>query len=181
MTEPRILTICGALRVASTNRMLLNEARRAFGAADWQDADLRLPLFDEDIEISEGIPAPVQQLADQIAGADGVIISTPEYNKALSGVLKNALDWVSRVKGNPWADKPVAIMSAADGRSGGERAQASLRLAMVPFRARIVAGPDVFIAGSRAAFDGAGRLVDERSTKAVTRLMEGLRKEITRA
>lgn len=180
MAGERILTICGALRAGSTNRLLLDEARRAFGEAGWQDADLRLPLFDEDIEIAEGIPAAVQHLADQIAAADGVIISTPEYNKALSGVLKNALDWVSRVKGNPWADKPVAIMSAADGRSGGERAQASLRLAMVPFRARIVAGPDVFVAGSRAAFDGDGRLVDERTAKGLARLMEALKREIAR-
>lgn len=180
MAEVRILTICGALRVGSTNRLLLAEARRAFGEAGWQDADLRLPLFDEDIEIAEGIPAVVQHLAGQIAAADGVIVATPEYNKALSGVLKNALDWVSRVKGNPWADKPVAIMSAADGRSGGERAQASLRLAMVPFRARIVAGPDVFVAGSRAAFDAEGRLVDTRTTKGLERLMEALKREIAR-
>ena len=180
MAKARILTICGALRAGSTNRMLLAEARLAFGVADWQDADLRLPLFDEDIEIATGIPAAVQHLADQIVAADGVIIATPEYNKALSGVLKNALDWVSRVKGNPWADKPVAIMSAADGRSGGERAQASLRLAMVPFRARIVAGPDVLVAGSRTAFDGDGRLMDERTVKGLARLMEALKREIAR-
>lgn len=180
MAEVKILTICGALRSGSTNRLLLAEARQAFGEAEWQDADLRLPLFDEDIEIAEGIPAAVQHLADQIAGANGVIIATPEYNKALSGVLKNALDWISRTKGNPWADKPVAIMSAADGRSGGERAQASLRLAMVPFRVRIVAGPDVFIAASRSAFDAEGRLVEERSVKALARLMDAFRREMAR-
>jgi chromate reductase len=72
-----------------------------------------------------GIPAEVQELADQIAAADAVIIAGPEYNKALSGVLKNALDWVSRTKGNPWRDKPVAIMSATGGRAGGERTQFS--------------------------------------------------------
>ncbi|MCX8508815.1 MAG: NAD(P)H-dependent oxidoreductase [Rhodobacteraceae bacterium] len=176
----RLLTICGALRVASTNRLLLAEALRAFGPADVEEANLRLPLYDEDIETGEGIPADVQKLADQIAAADGVIIATPEYNKALSGVLKNALDWVSLVQGNPWADKPVALMSAADGRSGGERAQASLRLAMVPFRARIVAGPDLVIAACRQAFDGDGRLKEERSVRSLERLMEALKHEIGR-
>lgn len=82
-------------------------------------------------------------LVDQIAAADAVVISTPEYNKSISGVLKNALDWVSRTSGKPWAGKPVAIMSAAAGRAGGERAQFALRLCMVPFRADLVAGQEL--------------------------------------
>lgn len=180
MADLRILRLCGSLRRSSTNRLLLDEAARLFAGATFVDADLRMPLYDEDLEEAEGIPIPVQALAHQIAAADGVMISTPEYNKMISGVLKNALDWVSRTKGNPWADKPVAIMSAADGRSGGERAQASLRLAMAPFRVRIVAGPDVFIAASRSAFDPEGLLVEERSKKALARLMEAFRREMAR-
>jgi chromate reductase len=87
----------------------------------------------------------VQALADAIARADAVMIAGPEYNKALSGVLKNALDWVSRTKGNPWRDKPVAIMSATGGRAGGERTQFSLRLCMMPFRANVLPGPEVLV------------------------------------
>jgi chromate reductase, NAD(P)H dehydrogenase (quinone) len=136
MAVHRLLGICGALRAASTNRLLLGEAMRLYGPADWETADLRLPLFDEDLEIAEGIPPAVQRLADQVAAADGVFIATPEYNKALPGVLKNALDWVSRTKGSPFRDKPVAIASAADGRAGGDRSQFSLRLALTPFRPR---------------------------------------------
>ena len=175
-----ILGICGALRAASTNRLLLAEARRAFGPADHQDADLRLPLFDEDLEIAEGIPPGVAHLAGQIAAADGIIIATPEYNKMIPGVLKNALDWVSRTKGGPWTDKPVAILSAADGRGGGDRSQFSLRLALAPFRVRIVPGPELLIANSRQAFDAEGRLIDERSQKAVRNLMEVFKREIAR-
>ena len=96
-------------------------------------ANLDLPLYDGDAETAGGIPADVQLLADHITAADAVIISTPEYNSALSGVLKNALDWISRVQGNPWRDKPVAIMSAAAGRAGGARALSSLRLCLAPF------------------------------------------------
>ena len=118
MSDPRILGLCGALRGGSTNRKLLLEAARLFGPCRFEEGDLRLPLFDEDDEIAECIPAAVQKLADQIEAADAVLISTPEYNKAPPGVLKNALDWVSRTKGSPWRDKPVAVMSAAAGRAG---------------------------------------------------------------
>lgn len=178
MSEPAILMICGALRAASTNRLLLAEAKRLFGPARWSEADLRLPLYDGDLEDAEGIPSCVQRLADQIAAADGVMIATPEYNKMISGVLKNALDWVSRTKDAPWAGKPVALLSAAAGRSGGERAQSTLRLALAPFRVRIVPGPEVLIADARKAFDPEGRLLNEHATRGLEKLMADFRHEI---
>lgn len=180
MTDLKILGIPGALRARSTNRLLLAEARRLFGAANHTGADLRLPLYDGDLEDAEGIPPGVQLLADQIRAADAIIIATPEYNKSLPGVLKNALDWVSRTRGGPWRDKPVAIMSAADGRAGGDRSQFALRLAMVPFRAQVLPGPEVLVADSSHAFDDAGRLKDERYVKALTELMGLLRAEADR-
>ncbi|XHE55279.1 NAD(P)H-dependent oxidoreductase [Phaeobacter sp. BS34] len=117
MSDPKLLTISGSLRAGATNRKLLAEAARLFGPAEVTEADLNLPLYDGDDEQASGIPAAVQTLADQIGAADAVIISTPEYNGAPSGVLKNALDWVSRTSNKPWQDKPVAIMSAAAGRA----------------------------------------------------------------
>lgn len=180
MTDLTLLTICGALRAGSTNRLLLAEAARVFGAAKVIDGDLRLPLYDNDLEDATGIPPEVQLLADQIRGADAVVISTPEYNKSLSGVLKNALDWVSRVQGAVWRDKPVAIVSAADGRAGGERAQFALRLCMVAFRPRVLTGPEVMVANSRAAFDADGRLIEPRTVKGLTELMQALRVEAMR-
>lgn len=176
-----LLGIPGALRAASTNRLLLAEARRAFGDAHQTEADLRLPLYDGDMEDAQGIPAAVQTLADQIAAADAIVISTPEYNKSLPGVLKNALDWVSRTKGSPFRDKPLAIISAADGRSGGHCAQFALRLCLVGFRARLLQGPEVMVADSSHAFDAAGRLIDPRNEKALTELMTQLRAQTTRA
>ena len=176
-----LLTIAGALREGATNCMLAAEAARHFAPETLTVANLRLPLYDGDVEDSTGIPPEVQLLADQIAAADAVVISTPEYNKMIPGVLKNALDWVSRTKGSPWKGKPVAIMSAAAGRSGGERAQSTLRHALAPFRVRLVPGPEVLVADSGNAFDGAGHLADARYEKSLAELMRLLHEEILRA
>jgi chromate reductase len=180
MTDLTLLGIPGALRAASTNRLLLAEARRSFGSAVMTEANLRLPLYDGDLEDAQGIPPEVQALADQIRAADAVVIATPEYNKSFPGVLKNALDWVSRTKGGPWRDKPVAIVSAADGRGGGDRSQFALRLAMVPFRARVLPGPEVMVADASSAFGPDGRLKDERYVRALAELMALLRAEAGR-
>lgn len=173
----KLLGISGALRAASTNTQLVHNAARIFNADSFVLADLNLPLYDGDLE-AKGIPTSVQTLSDQIKEADAVIISTPEYNKSISGVLKNALDWVSRTEGSPWADKPVAIMSSAAGRAGGERAQFALRLCMMPFGTRLLQGPEVLIGSNFEAFDEQGHLTGERSIKTLTTLMEKLRAEI---
>jgi chromate reductase len=176
-----LLGIPGALRAASTNRLLLAEARQAFGEAKQIEANLRLPLYDGDLEDSQGIPAEVQALADQISSADAIVIATPEYNKSFPGVLKNALDWVSRTKGAPFRNKAVAIISAADGRGGGDRSQFALRLALTPFRPRLLSGPEVLVADSSHAFTPEGKLIDPRYQKALTELMQDLRAEAQRA
>ncbi len=175
MSDFTLICISGSLRQDACNRRLLREAARLFGEARVIEADIRFPLFDEDLQNADGIPEAVQRLADQIAAADAVLISTPEYNKNLSGVLKNALDWVSRVKGNPWKDKPIALMAAADGRAGGERAMHSLILCMMPFRANLVYGPEVFVARCDKAFDEDGQLIDEGAAKFLGMLMKKLR------
>lgn len=173
-----LLGISGSLRANATNRLLIREAGRHFGG-DFVEADIRLPLYDGDDEQASGIPASVQLLADQIAAADAVVISTPEYNQSFSGSLKNALDWVSRTKGGPWAGKPVALMSAAAGRAGGARANYALRLAMTPFRARLLP-MEVLLAASRDAFDESGRLISERVDTQVADIMAALKAEIAR-
>lgn len=174
-----LLGISGSLRGASVNRKLIREAGRLYGGT-FVEADLRLPLYDGDLEAADGIPASVQTLADQIVSAEAVVISTPEYNQSFSGVLKNALDWVSRVDGKPWADKPVAIMSAAAGRAGGARATYALRLAMNPFRPRVLAGPEVQVAGAMKEFDEAGQLTSELYLATLQELMDALKAEAAR-
>ncbi|MEM9341844.1 MAG: NAD(P)H-dependent oxidoreductase [Pseudomonadota bacterium] len=171
-----LLCISGALRRGSSNTKLLHEAARHYGGPH-EFGDLRLPLYDNDEEDAHGIPEAVQKLADQILAAEAVVVSTPEYNQSLTGVLKNALDWVSRTKNSPWKDKPVALMSAAAGRAGGARANFALRLAITPFRPRLLTGPDILLANSNSQFDEDGRLTDERAERALIDMMERLRAE----
>lgn len=180
MAMHSLLGISGSLRAEATNRKLIREAARLFDPAHYVEADLNLPLYDGDVESADGIPTSVQTLADQIAAADAVVISTPEYNKGPSGALKNALDWVSRTSANPWNGKPVAVMSAAAGRAGGERAQMVLRGFMVPFRPRILQGPEMHLAASGSEFDAEGHLTGELYVKTLQQLMDGLRAEIDR-
>ena len=177
MGTSTLLGISGSLRRESWNSKLMREAARVYAPDAFNEADVRLPLFDDDLQQSEGIPAAVQLLADQIERADAVVIASPEYNQSLTGVLKNALDWVSRVDGKPWRDKPVAIVSAAAGRTGGARAAYALRLAMMPFRARVLPGPEVMIAAPFREFDESGNLTNERYLAALTELMADLRSE----
>lgn len=175
MADLSLLGLCGSLRSGSTNRLLMHEAARRFGPCNFVEGDLRLPLYDGDLEDESGIPGAVQTLSDQIGAADAVIVVTPEYNKGISGVLKNALDWVSRTKEAPWADKPVAIMSAAAGRAGGERAQNMARLCLTPFRPHLITGPEVMVAATSQQWDEEGRLTNELNAKVLDDLMKILR------
>ena len=180
MSEYVLLGLSGSLRRGATNTLLLHEALRLFGPARFVQGDLNLPLYDGDLEDSQGIPKAVQLLSDQIGAADAVIISTPEYNAAPPGVLKNALDWVSRTNESPWRGKPVAVMSAAAGRAGGASAQVILRSCMVAFQPHLLTGPNVALAGSGSAFDEKGRLTSEQTTKGLPALMQKLQDEVAR-
>lgn len=173
----KLLGISGSLRAGSVNRQLLRNAADIFGGT-YTEADLNVPLYNGDDEDRDGIPTSVKTLFDQIDAADAVIMATPEYNGALSGVLKNALDWISRPNGNPWKDKPVAIMSSTAGRTGGALAQYSLRSAMVPFRAKLIQGPQVLIANHANEFDENGQLISDRYRATLTELMDGLKAAI---
>ena len=173
MTELKLVGLCGSLRKDSWNRKLMMASVDAFGPAQFAEGNLRLPLFDEDLE-AQGVPQVVTELKEQVLAADAVVIACPEYNKAPPGVLKNALDWLSR-GGAPWADKPVAIVSAAAGRAGGERSQFALRLMMVAFRPYLLQGPEVLIASPAKVFDQDGRLSDDKAAGLLQQLMDGLR------
>jgi chromate reductase len=170
----KLLGISGSLRAESYNTRLVRAAARAFEPETFVMADLRFPLYDGDLE-AEGIPEAVRTLRRQIDEADAIVISCPEYNKGLSGVMKNALDWVSRIKPMPFRDKPVAILSAAAGRAGGERSQMTLRHCLLAFRPHLLQGPEVMVAKCSEAFEG-DDLVDEFAAKLLDELMAELRK-----
>jgi len=102
------------------------------------------PLYNADVQ-EQGIPAIVTQVGEAIRRADGVIIVTPEYNYSIPGVLKNAIDWISRLPNQPFAGKPVALQSASPGLYGGLRAQLHLRHCLVFLDARAFNRPEVII------------------------------------
>ncbi|MEM9717579.1 MAG: NAD(P)H-dependent oxidoreductase, partial [Pseudomonadota bacterium] len=119
-------------------------------------------------------------LSDQIKAAEAVVIASPEYNKNLTGVLKNALDWVSRTKGGPWKDKPLALVGASPGREGAARAMHSVVLAIKPFQPRLVTGPEIQIAMAHQEFAEDGSLPNERYMDAIATLVARLKAETTR-
>lgn len=174
----KLLAISGSLRADSLNTKLVKEAVRVFGEADVEFGSLRMPLYDGDLEDKSGAPAEALTLAKQIADADAIVISSPEYNQGVPGVVKNALDWVSRTDGNPWAGKPVALVHATAGRSGGARANYALRLVMAPFNTRLLQGPEILVAGAMKEFDENNVLANELYLKNLTKLMSDLRASV---
>ena len=173
-----IVGLCGSLRKGSFNRKLLNEAVRLYGRCDYAEILLDLPLYNGDRETEQGRPKEVKDLAVAIKSADAVIVASPEYNKGISGVLKNALDWISRVPGSVWKDKPVTILSATSGRTGGETAQYMLRHCLTPFGVRFLTSPVVCIASASEQFDQNDHLLSDRYISSVEKLMHNLAQEI---
>ena len=104
-------------------------------------------------------------MGEAIAAADGVVIVTPEYNYSVPGVLKNAIDWLSRLPNQPFAGKPVAIQSASPGALGGARAQYHLRQSLVFLDARVLNRPEVMVGGAYGKADMASGDLTDQATK----------------
>jgi chromate reductase, NAD(P)H dehydrogenase (quinone) len=172
----RILGIAGSLREASYNRALLWTARELLPeGVELEEFDLRtLPLYDADVEAA-GDPEPVVALKEAIRGADALLIATPEYNRGIPGVLKNAIDWASRPPlASPLAGKPVAIMGASTGRGGTARAQEHLRAALEYSRARVLEQPEVLVPEAFMRFDERGEVVDDGIRAELAELLDTL-------
>ena len=171
----KLLAISGSLREGSLNTMLAQAAMHlAPAGVEAAIATLHgLPLYNEDLRTA-GIPAPVAQLEARVREADGVVIVTPEYNYSIPGVLKNALDWLSRLPPPPLAGKPVAIMSASPGMLGGVRAQDHLRQVLFGLDARPLTRPQVIVGSAATRFGPDGRLSDSTTVGLVEELMVAL-------
>jgi chromate reductase len=176
MSKMDIVGICGSLRAASYNRMLLALAGQLVPEGMvLEPVDIRpIPLFDGDV-FAKGFPPEVVALRERIRRADGVLIVTPEYNFSIPGVLKNALDWVSRGDDQPFAFKPVSIMSASPGPVGGARVQYDLRKVLLFMNAMVLAKPEVFVGGVAGKFDANGNCTDETTRKFVGDQMKALK------
>ena len=170
----KLLGLSGSLRAGSYNTMLMHEAARAFAPDHFQVGDLNLPLFNEDLE-AEGIPEVVTKLCDQIEWADALVISCPEYNKGPSGVMKNALDWISRVRPLRTAGKPTAFLSAANGIAGGQRSKSAMYIYLIPFQVKMVLDPEVNVGQASQKFDENGHLTDEAAQGFLQKLMDALK------
>lgn len=175
MASLKVVGLCGSLRKASYNRMALDLAGRLIAdEADFEALDWRaVPAFDSDL-LAAGMPAVVTDLAAKIRAADGVIIATPEYNFTLPGMFKNAIDWLSRLENQPFAGKPVAILSATTGPLGGARVQYDLRRTLMFLNAMTLVKPEVFIGMAASKFDGDGQCTDEPTRKFVGDQMKAM-------
>jgi chromate reductase len=174
----RVLAIAGSLRRDSYNRALLQAAASLAPPAlsiDCFDGLADVPMFDEDLE-AEGPardPAGVIALRRRVSAADALLIATPEYNQSIPGVLKNAIDWLSRDRPEAvLAGKPVAILGATAGRWGTRLAQAALRHTLYATEAQVMPAPSVFLADAASLFDAGGALTDPRARAAIRALVE---------
>jgi len=161
----RVAGIVGSLRAASYNGWLLRAAAELAppGLTIVPVGLAEIPMFNQDVE-ALGEPAPVATLRAGLREADAVLIASPEYNYGPPGVLKNAIDWISRPPGNaPLHKKPVAIMGAGPGGSGTMRMQSQLRLTLQAIGAYAMPKPEVAIVSCRDKFDAEGRLTDQKT------------------
>jgi NAD(P)H-dependent FMN reductase len=180
---PKILALAGSLRAESYNKKLVKiaaeSARRAGAEVRYIDLrDYPLPIFDQDLEAKEGLPANARKLKDLFIGSDGLLISAAEYNSSITAVLKNTIDWVSRPVPNEaplagFAGKVAAIMSASPGELGGLRGLVHVRAILGNIQTLVL--PDqVSVPRAAEAFNEDGTLKDARKQAGVEKLGEKL-------
>jgi chromate reductase len=170
VSDLNIVTICGSLRKASYNAALIKllpslaPASFRFTAAPAFDT---FPHYNSDIQNEKGFPAEVTAWADAIRAADGIIIASPEYNWTIPGTLKNAIDWVSRLKDQPFKGKPVALQSASIALLGGSRMQYHMRQCLVSIDALVMGRPEVIVTFAPTKFDDKTLELKDQPTLAV--------------
>lgn len=184
MAAPKIVAFAGSSRLGSFNTKLIqiavDAAREA--SAEVTLVDLRalaLPLFDQDLESSDGLPDGAKRLKSLLRESDGFLIASPEYNSSITPLLKNAIDWASRAETDSelplvaYRDKAAALFSASPGGFGGLRGLVTLRSILGNIGVHVL--PDqVCISTAHEAFDETGKLKDARKTAVVSGLARAL-------
>ena len=177
MTAIRVLGIAGSLRQGSYNRALLRAAAElapSHGVELTEHSLSPIPFYDGDLEAA-GDPEAVAILRSAVREADALLLATPEYNRGTSGVLKNALDWLSRpALASVLRWKPVAIVGASSGRGGSRRAQQQVRDALLFPGAVVLDEPEVTVPLAWEHFDAEGNLTDEETRAALDSLLGNL-------
>lgn len=173
-----LLGIPGSLRRGSFNRALLENAREL--APDGVTVEIAgldgIPLYDGDLEERDGIPTAVAALKERFAAADGVLLATPEYNGAMPGVLKNAVDWLSRPPGDTarvFRDRPVAVLGATPGGLGTILAQDAWLSVLRTLRMRPWLAGRLMLSRVHDLLDADGRLTDEQSRRQLAEFVAG--------
>lgn len=174
----RLIGLAGSLRRASLNRALLAAAAEAMPAgAHLEIASIaEIPLYNGDDEAAHGAPPAVIALKDAITAADGLLIATPEYNNAMPGVLKNAIDWLSRPADDiprVFGSKPVAVIGASPGPYGTVLAQQSWLPVWRMLGTQPWFGGKLMVARAGELFDGEGRLTDATTARRLATFMAG--------
>jgi chromate reductase len=173
----RLLAFAASLRRGSVNRKLLTQAVeivRADGAevdvAEFAEFDM--PLFNADLQEASGFPAGAEELARRVRAADGMLIASPEYNFSLPGTLKNAIDWLSRIRPMPLRGRSAFLMAASGTAVGGIRGLWQLRIPLEGLG--VVVNPDMFsLPNAPDAFDENGGLKNPQAAERLGRLIRG--------
>lgn len=179
MSAPKILAFAGSLRVESFNKKLVRLAADAARAAGAEVTvldlrDLPLPVFDEDLEKAEGLPANARKLKDLMLAHRGLLLSCPEYNSSITAALKNAIDWASRPAPGEgplacFAGKVAALVSASPGAFGGLRGLVTVRSILGNIQVLVL--PDqLAIATAHEAFTPEGQLKDPKQQATLARI-----------
>ena len=173
----RIIGIAGSLRRGSYNAALLRAATElAAQDSKIEAASIRdIPLYDGDLE-TNGIPAAVTKIKDLVAGADALLLVTPEYNHSMPGVLKNAIDWMTRPSADiarVFGNKPVGLIGATPGGLGTAFSQTAWLPVLHTLGTRIFTGRSLYVSNAAKVFDGDGSLVDASVQQRLRGYLEG--------
>lgn len=177
----KILALAGSLRTGSFNAALLRAAAELAPAeCEVETGSIRdIPLYDGDVEAKNGIPEAVVRLKDSIASADGLLLVTPEYNGSMPGVLKNAIDWLSRPANDiprVFGNRAVGVIGATPGPAGTRLSQTAWLSVFRALTLRPWFGKSLYLAGARAVFDDGGALTDEKIRGVLSGYMAGFAK-----
>ncbi|PTM92840.1 NADPH-dependent FMN reductase [Mycoplana dimorpha] len=173
----KLVAISGSLRKGSFNTALMRAAiAMAPDGVEIIEGSIRgIPLYDGDEEAANGVPEAAAKLKDLVAAADGVMLFTPEYNNSIPGVLKNAIDWMTRPAADisrVFSDKPFAIAGASPGNFGTVLSQEAWLPVMRTLRTRPWFGMKLMVSKAGSVFDSDGRIVDEATDKRLRDFVE---------